>query len=60
VLLNVSGYRSLLETIDTLSDADSMEQIESSRKFFAAGKRGLSFEEVFGVPLGGKKQSRRG
>lgn len=51
VLMSHGEYQRLKETIDVLSDPRLMEQIRTSRAYFAAGKRGLAFEDVFGEPL---------
>lgn len=51
VLLNVDEYERLKATLDVLSDPELMRQIRASDKFYAAGKRGQSFAEVFGEPL---------
>jgi prevent-host-death family protein len=51
VLVNVQEYARLKETLDVLSDPDLMRQIAESRAFYKAGKKGLSFEDVFGEPV---------
>jgi len=51
VLVNHAEYERLKETIDVLSDPDLMKQIRLSQRFFARGRRGLSFEDVFGERL---------
>jgi len=51
VLLNVEEYERLKATLDVLSDPELMRQIHASRKFYGAGNKGLSFEDVFGEPL---------
>ena len=51
VLVNHAEYERLKETIDVLSDPDLMKQIRLSRRFYAGGHRGLSFEDVFGERL---------
>jgi hypothetical protein len=38
----------LSATLDVLTDAGLMKQIAKSQSFYKAGKRGLSFEDVFG------------
>jgi hypothetical protein len=50
--------RSRKETLDVLRDPDLMRQIRESEAYFAAGGKGLSFEEVFGRPplIGRKRQ----
>ena len=59
VLVNYAEYERVKETIEILSDADLMRQIRKSQAFYAAGKIGLSFEEVFGEPLVPRKKRRR-
>jgi prevent-host-death family protein len=51
VLVSHAEYERLKETVDVLSDPDLMQQIRSSQRFYAAGQRGVSFEDVFGEPL---------
>ena len=51
VLVNHAEYERLKETVDVLSDPDLMKQIRLSRRFYAGGHRGLSFEDVFGERL---------
>lgn len=57
-LVNYAEYERLKETLDVLSDPDLMRQIRRSLKEIAAGKPGLSFEQVFGEPLGPRKKRR--
>ena len=45
--------------MDVLSDPGLMRQIEESRTFYAAGGKGLSFEDVFGEPLRPARRDRR-
>ncbi len=60
ILLSYKEYERLQETLDVLSDPDLMEQISRSREFYAAGKEGLSFEDIFGEPLvPSRKRPRR-
>jgi prevent-host-death family protein len=59
VLVNYSEYERLKETIDVLSDPDLMEQIRKSQTFFQKGKKGMTFEDVFGEPLVSQKKPRR-
>ena len=59
VLVNYAEYERLKETLDVLSDPDLMRQIHESRKYFAAGGRGLSFEDVFGEPLVPARRRKR-
>ncbi len=59
VLINYAEYERLKETLDVLSDPDLMQQIRESEQFYARGGRGLSFEEVFGEPVGPRKTRKR-
>src|SRR5438046_6557434 len=59
VLLNVDEYDRLKATLEVLSDPELMGQIRASQKFYAAGRKGLSFEEVFGEPLIPRRQRGR-
>ena len=59
VLVNFAEYERLKATLDVLSDARLMDQIRRSRRFYASGKRGFSFEEVFGEPLRPAAPKRR-
>ena len=56
VLVSYEGYRRQQETLDILCDQDMMKQIRQSRRFYAKGAKGLSFEDVFGESPG---QGRR-
>jgi len=59
VLVNHAEYERLKETIDVLSDPELMRQIMLSRQFYASGRKGLSFEDVFGEPLRPARPRRR-
>jgi prevent-host-death family protein len=59
VLVNYAEYARLKETLDVLSDPGLMRQIHLSRRFYAGGVTGLSFEDVFGEPLLPPKPRRR-
>jgi prevent-host-death family protein len=59
VLVNYAEFERLKETLDVLSDPGLMRQIEESRAFYAAGGKGLSFEDVFGEPLRQARKRRR-
>ena len=59
ILVNIHEYDRLKETVDVLSDPELMQQIRESRKFYASGKKGLTFEDVFGEPLSAPKKKRR-
>jgi hypothetical protein len=58
VLVNVHGYARLKETLDVLGDPDFISQIAESRTFYKTGKKGLSFEDVFGEPIAPAKKRR--
>lgn len=58
MLVSYADYERLKETLDVLSDPDLMRQIRRSEAEMAAGKKGLSFEEVFGEPLVPRKRKR--
>jgi prevent-host-death family protein len=60
VLVNYAEYERLKESLDVLSDPGLMRQIEQSRAFYAAGRRGSTFEDVFGDPLLPPRKRRRG
>jgi prevent-host-death family protein len=51
VLVNVHEYTRLKETLDVLSDPTLLSQIAESRTFYKTGRKGLSFEDVFGEPV---------
>ena len=58
-LVNHAEYERLKETVDVLSDPVLMRQIRASRRYFVKGRRGLSFEDVFGEPIApGKRRAR--
>jgi antitoxin YefM len=59
ILINVLEYERLKETLDVLSDPDLMRQIMESREFYRAGKKGLTFEDVFGEAIVPKRRKRR-
>lgn len=46
-------------TVDVLSDPGLVRQIAKSRAFYAAGGKGLSFEDVFGEPMRPARRDRR-
>jgi prevent-host-death family protein len=58
VLVNVHEYARLKETLDVLSDPLLVQQIAESRAFYRTGKKGLSFDDVFGEPLTRPKKRR--
>ena len=58
VLINVEEYARLKETLDVLSDPALMKQIAQSRAFYRSGRKGLSFEDVFGEPVTPVKKRR--
>jgi len=59
VLVNHAEYERLKETVDVLSDPTLMRQIRASRRYYATGRRGLSFEDVFGERILPAKRRRR-
>jgi antitoxin YefM len=56
VLVNYEEYERLKGTLDVLSDPDLMKQIRRSRRFYAAGGKGLSLEDVFRETTGRAKR----
>src|SRR2546423_15440059 len=58
-LINYAEYERLKATLDVLSDPDLMEQIRVSLSELSKGKKGRSFEEVFGEPLVARRKNRR-
>jgi antitoxin YefM len=58
-LVSYAQYESLKETLDVLSDPGLMRQIRRSLVEIAAGKKGYSFEEVFGEPLAPRRRSTK-
>jgi len=59
VLVGYAEFERIKETLDVLSDATLMRQIEESRAFYAAGRKGLSLEDVFGEPLRPARKRKR-
>jgi prevent-host-death family protein len=59
VLVNYAEYERLKESLDVLADPGLMSQIEQSRAFYAKGRQGVSFEDVFGEPLLPARKRRR-
>jgi prevent-host-death family protein len=59
MLVSYEEYQRQKETLDILSDPDMMAQIRESRRFYARGAKGLSFEDVFGEPLVKPKKPAR-
>lgn len=58
ILINVDEYTRLKETLDVLSDPALMSQIDKSKPFYRTGKKGLTFEDVFGEPVTPVKKRR--
>ena len=50
-LISINELSQLKETIDVLTDPAMMQQIMSSRRFYRKHRKGLSFEDVFGLSL---------
>jgi len=59
VLVNYAEYERLKESLDVLSDPALMRQIRQSQSFYSKGRKGLSFEELFGEPLHTRKHRKR-
>ena len=59
VLVNYTEYERLKETLDVLSDPASMRQIAQSKRFYAKGRQGDSFETVFGESLVTRKRRKK-
>jgi prevent-host-death family protein len=59
VLVSYAEFERIKETLDVLSDPALMRQVRESRAFYASGKTGLSFEDVFGEPLRPVRKGRR-
>lgn len=59
VLVNYAEYERLKATVDVLSDPELMEQIRRSQRFYEAGRRGASFDDVFDEPLRPPRHTRR-
>ena len=60
MLINVDEYTRLKKTLDVLSDPVLMKQIGRSQAFYKTGKKGLSFEDVFGEPFTPAKRKSNG
>jgi prevent-host-death family protein len=59
VLVNYDEYERLKGSLEVLSDPFLMKQIRQSKKFYAKGRQGQSFEAVFGEPLGTRKRRKK-
>lgn len=59
VLVSYKEHERLKETLDILSDPASMRQIAQSRRFYAKGQQGESFEAVFGESLVARSKRRK-
>jgi prevent-host-death family protein len=59
VLVNYAEYERLKETLDVLSDPASMRQIAESQQFYGKGRRGETFEALFGESLAARKRHKR-
>jgi prevent-host-death family protein len=59
VLVNYVEYERLKDMLEVLSDPVSMSQIAQSKSFYARGRRGESFEDVFGEPLVARKRRKK-
>jgi prevent-host-death family protein len=59
VLVSYDEYERLKETLDILSDPASMQQITQSRRFYAKGRQGESFEAIFGESLVARERRKK-
>jgi prevent-host-death family protein len=59
VLLSYDEYSRMKATLEVLSDADTMDQIHRSQRFFASRRKPVSFEDVFEESLPGPRSRRR-
>jgi prevent-host-death family protein len=59
VLMTYTVYEQLKETLDVLSDPAAMKQIAQSAKFFSKGRKGETFEALFGEALTARKGRKR-
>ena len=59
VLVNYTEYERLKYTLEVLSDPVSMRQIAQSKSFYGKGRRGESFEAVFGESLVARKRRKK-
>jgi antitoxin YefM len=59
VLVNYEEYERLKGTLDVLSDPVLMKQIGQSKRFYAKGRQGQSFEAVFGESLVAGKRRKK-
>ena len=59
VLVNYDEYERLKGTLDVLSDPVLMKQIGQSKRFYAKGRQGQSFEAIFGEPLVAGKRRKK-
>lgn len=59
MLVSYAEYERLKDTLEVLSDPDLMSQIRKSLGEIAAGKPGLSFEQVFAEPPPRSRKKRR-
>lgn len=56
--LNGDEYTRPKEMLDVLGDPAQMKQINRSQIFYRSGKKGLTFEDVFGEPFTPVKKHR--
>ena len=59
VLVNYAEYERLKDTLEVLSDPESMRQIAESKSFYGKGRQGESFEAVFGESLVARKRRKK-
>ncbi len=58
VLVNYDEYERLKDTLEVLSDPALMKQIAQSKRFYAKGRQGESFDAVFGESLVARKRRK--
>jgi len=59
VLVNYNEYERLKDSLEVLSDPDLMKQIGQSKSFYKKGRRGESFEALFGESLNLRKHRKK-
>jgi antitoxin YefM len=59
VLVNYDEYERLKDTLEVLSDPVLMKEIAQSKRYYAKGRQGQSFEAVFNEPLIVRKRRKR-
>jgi antitoxin YefM len=59
VLVNYDEYERLKDTLDILTDPLLMKQVGQSKSFYSKGRKGQSFEAVFGESLVSRKRRKK-